>query len=235
MNDKRNIIEDLKNFKEQFILNNSDTKRAENLAAELYDDKNKKEESKSQDSVLVVARKHYFTIIIAVLFVMCAIFLSILLPIVLKNNLGNSIKYYDTNQIDLTEIDDIESFIGENNLMCQYYKGNTIANKFFAGYVIENNQLVYLQQQSMIVMTTGFDILELNVLLTQDKFQTFENFTNFTDQIRVDEILVEYKIENQNGMYNIYAFFNDITVSYFLKISTQSTENKLEQYVSDIF
>ena len=39
MDDKRNIIEELKGFKDQFELNSNETKKAEQLAEELYGDK----------------------------------------------------------------------------------------------------------------------------------------------------------------------------------------------------
>ena len=40
MDDKRDIIEELKGFKDQFTLNSNDTKKAEQVAEELYGNKN---------------------------------------------------------------------------------------------------------------------------------------------------------------------------------------------------
>ena len=95
MDDKQDIIEELKGFKDQFTLNSDDTKKAEQVAEELYGNKNPSDGNIKDGGALAVARKRNIIIIIAAFFVVCAIFLSIFLPIMLKKEPGSGIKYYE--------------------------------------------------------------------------------------------------------------------------------------------
>ena len=237
MDDKQDIIEELKGFKDQFTLNSDDTKKAEQVAEELYGNKNPSDGNIKDGGALAVARKRNIIIIIAAFFVVCAIFLSIFLPIMLKKEQGSGIKYYDLSQIETEIIDNIDEFIADNNLTCQYYKGDAFINNYKAGYVKESNQLVYLVQQSVAMDTSGFDTIVLNIVLTKDKFQAFENFEKFTDTLVIDDVTVQYKTEMAGQINKIYASFEDSSIIYYLQISSSSdvsAEEKLNHYIPNI-
>lgn len=236
MDDKRDIIEELKDFKNQFTLNKSDTKKAERVAEEMYGNKNSLNSVKEGDSI-AVARKRNIIIIVTAFFGLCVIILSIFLPFILKNKSGVGIKYYDFSQIETGVIDNIDLFIESNNLNCQYYKGETLINNFQAGYIKESNQLCFLVQQSIVPDISGFDTIELNIVLTEDKFQSFENFEKFTDTVVIDSVTVQYKIETTGQTSKIFASFQDSSVVYYLQISTslvETAEDKLNQYIPNI-
>ena len=237
MDDKRDIIEELKGFKDQFTLNSNDTKKAEHIAEELYGNKNPADADIKEGETVVVSRKRNIIIIVAAFFIVCAIFLAIFLPIMLKEKPGTRINYYNPSQIETETIDNIDEFIADNNLTCQYYKGDAFINDFQAGYVKENNQLVYLIQQSVAMDTSGFDTIVLNIVLTKDKFQAFENFEKFTDVLVIDGVTVQYKTEMTGQTSKIYASFEDSSVIYYLQISTSSdvsAEEKLNHYIPNI-
>ena len=237
MDDKRDIIEELKGFKDQFTLNSNDTKKAEHIAEELYGNKNPSDGDIKEGGALVVARKRNIIIIIAAFFVVCAIFLSIFLPIMLNKEQGSGIKYYDLSQIETEIIDNIDEFIVDNNLTCRYYKGDSFISNYKAGYIKENKQLVFLVQQSVAMDTSGFDTIVLNIVLTKDKFQAFENFEKFTDVLVIDGVTVQYKTEMTGQTSKIYASFEDSSVIYYLQISTSSdvsAEEKLNHYIPSI-
>ena len=237
MDDKRDIIEELKGFKDQFTLNSNDTKKAEHIAEELYGNKNPSDGDIKEGGALVVARKRNIIIIIAAFFVVCAIFLSIFLPIMLNKEQGSGIKYYDLSQIETEIIDNIDEFIVDNNLTCRYYKGDSFISNYKAGYIKENKQLVFLVQQSAALDTSGIDTIVLNIVLTKDKFQAFENFEKFTDVLVIDGVTVQYKTEMTGQTSKIYASFEDSSVIYYLQISTSSdvsAEEKLNHYIPSI-
>ena len=237
MDDKRDIIEELKGFKDQFTLNSNDTKKAEHIAEELYGNKNPSDGDIKEGGALVVARKRNIIIIIAAFFVVCAIFLYKFLPIMLNKEQGSGIKYYDLSQIETEIIDNIDEFIVDNNLTCRYYKGDSFISNYKAGYIKENKQLVFLVQQSVAMDTSGFDTIVLNIVLTKDKFQAFENFEKFTDVLVIDGVTVQYKTEMTGQISKIYASFEDSSVIYYLQISTSSdvsAEEKLNHYIPNI-
>lgn len=237
MDDKRDIIEELKGFKDQFTLNSNDTKKAEQVAEELYGNKNPADADIKEGETVVVSRKRNIIIIVAAFFIVCAIFLAIFLPIMLKEKPGTGINYYNPSQIETETIDNIDEFIADNNLTCQYYKGDAFINDFQAGYVKKGNQLVYLIQQSVAMDTSGFDTIVLNIVLTKDKFQAFENFEKFTDVLVIDGVTVQYKTEMTGQTSKIYASFEDSSIIYYLQISSSSdvsAEEKLNHYIPNI-
>ena len=237
MDDKRDVIKELKEFKDQFVLNKDDTKKAERIAEDLYVKKGKISADTSESAAIAISRRRNIVIVSAAFLIVCVAFLSIFLPLVLKENQGSQIKYYDYGQIETNVIDDIDKFIKDNELNCRYYKGDSAIDDFQAGYVKENRQLVFLVQQSVAVNVNGMDTIVLNIVLTEDKFQAFESFAKFTDEIVVDGIKVQYRATVSGQTQNIYAEFRDSSIIYYIQIFTSSgssAEEKLSQYISNV-
>ena len=237
MDDKRDVIKELKEFKDQFVLNKDDTKKAERIAEDLYVKKGNISADTSESTAIAISRRRNIVIVSAAFLIVCVAFLSIFLPLVLKENPVSQIKYYDYGQIETDVIDDIDTFIKDNELNCRYYKGDSTIDDFQAGYVKENRQLVFLVQQSVAVNVNGMDTIVLNIVLTEDKFQAFESFAKFTDEIVVNGIKVQYRTAVLGKTQNIYAEFQDSSIIYYIQIFTSSgssAEEKLSQYISNV-
>lgn len=237
MDDKRDVIKELKEFKDQFVLNKDDTKKAERIAEDLYVKKGNISADTSESTAIAISRRRNIVIVSAAFLIVCVAFLSIFLPLVLKENPVSQIKYYDYGQIETDVIDDIDKFIKDNELNCRYYKGDSTIDDFQAGYVKENRQLVFLVQQSVAVNVNGMDTIVLNIVLTEDKFQAFESFAKFTDEIVVNGIKVQYRTAVLGKTQNIYAEFQDSSIIYYIQIFTSSgssAEEKLSQYISNV-
>lgn len=229
MDDKRDIIDEIKNFKEQFPLNAEDTKKAEDLTRELYGGNAPANEEKSD--VLVSSRKRNIVIWCVSVFLVCALFLGIFLSLFLRDN-GSNLIYYDYEEIKTENVEDISVFMKENNLSCKYYRGTAFSNTYQAGYIAENNILAYLQQQSLIFAAEGFDTMELGIVFIEGKFREFDDFEDLTETMEIDGLSVQYLQEEQaNGSCILYASFRLDSLVYYLQVTTQSAEGKLETYI----
>ena len=226
MDDKRDIIEELKSFKDQITISGSETEKAERVAEELYGNSGRQPEGKAKGGIVALVRKRGFLWLIAFL-LCCVIFLSIFLPIILRDKPGNNVLYYDVNQVERKIIDDIDTFVAENNLTCHFYGGTTLKNNYYAGYVIESQQLVFVRQEAMALVENGFDSFVLSAVLTQDKFQEFEDYTNFTDEVTIGDTVVQYK-QILAGQSNIFVAFQKSSLVYYLSITTSAAASAVE-------
>lgn len=228
MDDKRDIIDEIENFKERFPLNAEDTKKAEDLTRELYEGNAPANEGKSD--VLAASRKRNIVIWCVSVFLVCALFLGIFLPLTLRG--GNDLKYYNYEQIKTENIDDISVFLNDNELACKYYKGSAVSNTYQAGYIIETNVLAFLQQQSLVIGADGFDTIELSIVFVAGRFKEFDDFNELVLETTVNGIQVQYKeAEQVDGSCILYAFFRLDSLVYYLQVTTQSAEGKLETYI----
>ena len=237
MYDKRNIINEIKEFKNKFDLNTVDTQKAEQLTEELYVNKEVPFDNKKIDDTITVSNKRNVMILISAFFIVFVVFITILVPIVLNNNSSNSFVYYDESQIETQIIDDIDKFVEDSSLSPRYYRGDTFLNSFQAGYVKDSGKLVYLQQKAIIFDTSTFDTIELSIVLSKDRFQIFDNFEKFANELIVGEVTVQYRTDTMGQTSNIYASFQDANVKYNLCLSIiagLSIEDKLFYYISNI-
>lgn len=231
MDDKRDIIDEIENFKEQFPLNAEDTKKAEDLTRELYGGNASTHEKEEKGEVLASSRKRNIVIWCVSVFLVCALFLAIFLPLVLSDRKNNLI-YYNNEQIKFVEVDDIEDFITSNELNFKYFKGMSLSNTYQAGYITETSQLAFIQQESMVITQSGFDMLGVNVVFIAGRFKEFDDFEDLTETMEIDGLSVQYLQEEQaNGSCILYASFRLDSLVYYLQVTTQSAEGKLETYI----
>lgn len=230
MDDKRDIIDEIENFKEQFPLNAEDTKKAEDLTRELYGGNAPTHEKEEKGEVLASSRKRNIVIWCVSVFLVCALFLRIFLPLTLRG--GNDLKYYNYEQIKTENIDDISVFLNDNVLACKYYKGSAVSSTYQAGYIIETNVLAFLQQQSLVIGADGFDTIELGIVFVEGRFKEFDDFNELVLETTVNDIQVQYKeAEQVDGSCILYASFRLDSLVYYLQVTTQSAEGKLETYI----
>ena len=216
MDDKRDIIDEIENFKEQFPLNAEDTKKAEDLTRELYGGKAPTHEKEEKGEVLASSRKRNIVIWCVSVFLVCALFLGIFLPLILRD--GNSdLIYYDNEQIRSSDIDDIDKFMSSNNLEFKYYKGTSLSNTFQTNYIKTTNQLAFIQQESLVITQNGFDTIILSIVFVEGRFREFDDFEDLTETVEIDGLSVQYLQEEQaNGSCILYASFRLDSLVYYL-------------------
>lgn len=231
MDDKRDIIDEIENFKEQFPLNAEDTKKAEDLTRELYGGNAPTHEKEEKGEVLASSRKRNIVIWCVSVFLVCALFLAIFLPLILRDRKDNLI-YYENEQIRPSEVDDIEEFMESNNLEFKYYRGISLWNVYQANYINETNQLAFIQQEALILSQNGFDSIILNIVFVEGNFKKFDDFNELVLETTVNDIQVQYKeAEQVDGSCILYASFRLDSLVYYLQVTTQSAEGKLETYI----
>lgn len=231
MDDKRDIIDEIENFKEQFPLNAEDTKKAEDLTRELYGGNAPTHEKEEKGEVLASSRKRNIVIWCVSVFLVCALFLAIFLPLILRDRKDNLI-YYENEQIRPSEVDDIEEFMESNNLEFKYYRGISLWNVYQANYINETNQLAFIQQEALILSQNGFDSIILNIVFVEGNFKKFDDFNELVQETTVNDIQVQYKeAEQVDGSCILYASFRLDSLVYYLQVTTQSAEGKLETYI----
>ena len=162
--------------------------------------------------------------------VLLAIFFSICF--VTATNMRDEIRYFDTTQITFEELssDDFAAFIQENDLQVSYFADNAGDNS--VAYTLDEHQLVYLKQQCLFISSTGFDQVNLGIVLTNDEFEEFESFKLLEQSAVIKNIDVLYSSDYLNGNYNIKARFMQDGVTYFLEIISPTDQGVLENYVS---
>lgn len=163
--------------------------------------------------------------------VLLAIFFSIYF--VTSSNMREEIRYFDTTQITFEELssDDFAAFIQENDLQVSYFPDNMGDNR--VAYTLDEHQLVYLKQQCLFISSTGFDQVNLGIVLTNDEFEEFRYFESLSQETDVSGITVLYDIAAEtNNRYNIKARFAQDGVTYFLEIISPTDQGVLENYVS---
>ena len=144
----------------------------------------------------------------------------------------DEIRYFDTTQITFEELssDDFAAFIQENDLQVSYFADNAGDNS--VAYTLDEHQLVYLKQQCLFISSTGFDQVNLGIVLTNDEFEEFESFKLLEQSAVIKNIDVLYSSDYLNGNYNIKARFMQDGVTYFLEIISPTDQGVLENYVS---
>lgn len=158
-----------------------------------------------------------------------AIFFSIYF--VTATNMRDEIRYFDTTQVRTEIVEDMPVFVGENELNIHYYESG-MNSTYSASYTTEENELVFLKQNTLFISTSGFDQLTLGIVLTNDEFEEFQSFKLLEQSAVIKNIDVLYSSDYLNGNYNIKARFAQDGVTYFLEIISPTDQGVLENYVS---
>lgn len=141
-------------------------------------------------------------------------------------------RYFDSTEIAYENIEDISAFVEEHGLNARFLVGMQDVNK--AAYTVEGDELVFLTQQTLYFSGMGFDILKLGIVLTDDTFQDFDYFNKISDEININGIDVVYGQETIKEKQNIKAKFEYEEITYFLEITTDNAEGKLEFYINTL-
>ena len=161
--------------------------------------------------------------------VLLAIFFSIYF--VTATNMRDEIRYFDTTQVTTEIVSDMPAFVEENELKIRYYETG-INSTYSASYTTEENELVFLKQNTIFISLTGFDQINLGIVITNDRFREFEAFESLLHQTEISGYNVSYEETEINNGYNIKARFAQDGVTYFLEIISPTDQGVLENYVS---
>ena len=84
----------------------------------------------------------------------------------------------------------------------------------------------------MVITQNGFDMLGVNVVFIEGRFKEFDDFNELVLETTVNDIQVQYKeAEQVDGSCILYASFRLDSLVYYLQVTTQSAEGKLETYI----
>lgn len=161
--------------------------------------------------------------------VLLAIFFSIYF--VTSSNMREEIRYFDTTQVTTEIVSDMPAFVEENELKIRYYETG-INSTYSASYTTEENELVFLKQNTLFISAVGFDQVVLGIVLTNDEFEEFQSFYLIQNETQLFEIPVLYESKKITNGYNIKARFMQDGVTYFLEIISPTDQGVLENYVS---
>ena len=161
--------------------------------------------------------------------VLLAIFFSIYF--VTSSNMREEIRYFDTTQVTTEIVSDMPAFVEENELEIRYYEGG-INSTYSASYTTEENELVFLKQNTLFISAVGFDQINLGIVLTNDQFEEFELFDKLLQITEIGGVTVQFEFTPINDTYNIKAKFVQDGITYYLEITSFSDHGVLENYVS---
>lgn len=218
MNKKKNILEELEHYPEGIELNEDLVKRAQELTAELYGPHGKHSK-----------RKNIFRIATAAV-LSCCLVLCICLPLCFSNM--NVPKTYLSTDLEKKSIANLPEFIAENALDVHYLSSNSLTIETnTAFYIRENNELAFIDQY-IIYMETS-EIVDLGICFSNDEFEEFIDFIDFTKEVSISNSEVNYKVQEVNNVTTIFGKFKYQNIIYYLQIQTgQSVEERLEYYVN---
>lgn len=176
------------------------------------------------------APKWFWFALVGIIVAAAVVFLSVYLT----RTTDIKITIYSAESIQVNELENLESFVSENNLEINYFKDETATNKI--ARVIENNNLAYIEQDLVCIGDTGFDFLNLKaVLLKNAEFEFYTSYGSLTNSIILEDIDIQYAILEETTNVRIYARFEYETNAYFLEIRTNDSGTAvLEKYVSQL-
>jgi len=157
--------------------------------------------------------------------------LAIVLPIFLYPKTVET-QYFDEQNVYAEIIEDMSGFISQNNLNITTL--DLINGENNKVYIKDTNELAYFSQSGIYVGDTGFDTVQLYVVIKPNsEFDFCERFSNLINSIECKTIAVSYSVMSKVNQNSIMACFNANGFKYYLDISTDGDiEEKLNFYVN---
>ncbi len=158
--------------------------------------------------------------------VACAASLVLLVGIGIPvyNNLTTPppVVYYGDTDLVFDDISDVSTFVTEKGLPVRYFDVPRVQAQ--SGTIKETGKVALLYQKLVYISETGFDKIELNVLLEKNLTLDFQKeYSRFESKVQVEGIEVEYKMSTtNNGLEGIFAKFSYENADYYLEVVTAS-------------
>ena len=233
MKEDKDVLEAMEHFADSKPARADRLEQAEKLTLELYGEGNGESDHSHAGGVLAVSRKKTRILTLA----LCGAALLLVVGILLICFLGkpkDEILYFDDEAVYSDNIADIEQFIDENKLSFLYYTEGCINPQYAANYLVENGALMFIQQNTMFLSQSGFDIIQLGVCFSNDIFKAFDDFDDLIESSEIQNVSVHYKVVTQNRN-TIYSKFVADDVVYYLSIETTGGVEVLQSYVELLF
>lgn len=157
--------------------------------------------------------------------------LAIVLPIFLYPKSVETL-YFDNENVYVDTIEDMSVFVSENSLNIKTLELINGENQKY--FIKETEELAYFTQKGIYVNDTGFDTIQLYVVIKPNsEFDFCERFSNLINSIECKTIAVSYGVMSKVNQNSIMACFNANGFKYYLDISTDGDiEEKLNFYVN---
>lgn len=170
-------------------------------------------------------------------YVVCAVLAAIAFVVIMSVHFTKSdtqITIYSAENIEIEKIEDLDSFINENNLDCRYFDNKDAFNNI--ALIKDTRKIAYLVQAVDCIGESGFDSIELKVVLLKNaEFEFYSEFALITEQTVVSGINVLYQISETIDQNNIKAKFVFEGKQYFLEIDTYDSGTEvLEKYINQL-
>ena len=131
------------------------------------------------------------------------------------------VAYYSTEEISVVEIEDVEAFVAEEQIIIRYFSGPMVRNA--CGLIKNTGEAVFLHQIVMVMQESSFDSITAYIVFADNvEFEFSEHYKLLSETINVSGINVSYyqEEENQNNVIRVaFEFENN---DYYLEITTLS-------------
>ena len=141
--------------------------------------------------------------------------------------------YYGDDAIYREDVEDVDWLREENGLNFLYYDANSFPSQYKVGRLVENDQIMFIIQSTLLISQTDFDAVELGICFSDGDFQDFSSFKDFTDSMQIGDVFAEYRVES-SAQNNFYAKFTVEGVVYYLNVTTAGGTEVLQGYIEQL-
>lgn len=176
------------------------------------------------------APKWFWFALVSILVATAVVFLSVYLT----RTTDIKITIYSAEQIEVEEIDNLDDFISDNNLELKLFKDKYAINSIAT--IKDAGTFAYIIQSFDDIGETGFDSIELKVVLLQNsEFEFHNNYKSLEETVFISDIEVHFAYLNYINDKKLYATFIFDNNSYFLEIRTNDSGTAvLEKYINQL-
>lgn len=157
--------------------------------------------------------------------------LSVFLPVYFSSR--NEIIYYSSDEIERTDIENIESLQIETGLEFYYFTSSTFRS--YIGKILVTGEIAYLEQEGIYLVGNGsyVDIINFKVILLQNAdFEFTKTYNDATQSMIVSDVAVSYYIRQGENTSDCLAKFSFQNVDYYMTITTnKGSADTIANYV----
>lgn len=168
---------------------------------------------------------------IAACFLICCIALAIFLPVYFSGRSPEDI-YFSDDYLEVIDINNINEFSQSNQLNIHYFSYDNVTTR--CAKLIDEEKYAYLIQDMFYIGETGFDIINLKVVLLENAtFGFYDDFSPLTLHITVSDISVDYSVIEESEGINYKVKFSYNSNTYYLDVTTSdSGVGVIEKYIN---
>lgn len=228
MKQKKDALKVIQTYADREPAHTGGAERAKQLTAQLYGERSA---HAARGGALAAAGRRR---IVAIVLVAAALLLALalLLAYFWPGQREGPI-YYGDDAIYREDVEDVDRLREENGLNFLYYDANSFPSQYKVGRLVENDQIMFIIQSTLLISQTDFDAVELGICFSEDQFKDFDAFTRFTDSMQIGDVFAEYRVES-SAQNNFYAKFTVEGVVYYLNVTTAGGTEVLQGYIEQL-